>query len=58
MPGRELIQIDKLFISPFLPDDSQDLFEYLSDPQIYRYKPGEPTNVEQVHIKFHKKYVN
>jgi RimJ/RimL family protein N-acetyltransferase len=33
---------DRLAIRRFRPADADDLFEYLSDPQIYRFEPGEP----------------
>ncbi len=33
---------ERLTIRRFRPEDADDLFEYLSDPQIYRFEPGEP----------------
>ena len=44
------LQTKRLIIRPFLSQDAQDLYEYLSDPQIYRYEPGEPINLEQAKI--------
>ena len=32
----------RLTIRRFRPADADDLYEYLSDPQIYRFEPGEP----------------
>lgn len=32
----------RLAMRRFRPEDADDLFEYLSDPQIYRFEPGEP----------------
>ena len=37
----------RLLIRRFRPEDAADLFEYLSDPQIYRFEPGEPINRAQ-----------
>jgi len=39
-----------LMIRPFSVEDVQDLYEYLSDPQIYRYEPGEPINMEKAQV--------
>lgn len=33
---------DRLTIRRFRPEDADDLFEYLSDPQVYRFEPGNP----------------
>lgn len=37
----------RLAIRRFRPEDAADLFEYLSDPQIYRFEPGEPIDRAQ-----------
>jgi ribosomal-protein-alanine N-acetyltransferase len=37
-----LIQTDRLILRPFLPADSADAFEYLSDPATYIFEPGKP----------------
>jgi RimJ/RimL family protein N-acetyltransferase len=37
----------RLAIRRFRPEDAADLFEYLSDPEIYRFEPGEPINRAQ-----------
>ncbi|MDO9085070.1 MAG: GNAT family N-acetyltransferase [Anaerolineaceae bacterium] len=47
MTAREQIHTDRLIIRAFLESDTQDLYEYLSDPQIYRYEPGEPIDQQQ-----------
>ena len=33
---------NRLTIRRFRPADADDLHEYLSDPQVYRFEPGEP----------------
>lgn len=47
MAFREPIQVEKLSIRAFKETDAVDLFEYLSDPQIYQYEPGEPISLEE-----------
>jgi len=42
-----MISTDRLTIRPFTKDDGRDLYEYLSNPAIYRYEPGEPISLEQ-----------
>ena len=42
-----MIETDRLIIRGFDANDWQDLFEYLSDPAIYTYEPGEPINHQQ-----------
>jgi RimJ/RimL family protein N-acetyltransferase len=37
----------RLAIRRFHPEDADDLFEYLSDAQIYRFEPGEPLDRTQ-----------
>jgi len=37
----------RLAIRRFRPEDAADLFEYLSDPQVYRFEPGEPIDRDQ-----------
>ena len=41
------IQTERLTIRRFKETDAKDLYEYLSDPQIYQYEPGEPITLEQ-----------
>ena len=36
----------RLTIRRFRPADADDLHEYLSDPQVYRFEPGEPLDHE------------
>lgn len=50
MPAREQIATERITIRAFVESDAQDLYEYLSDPQIYRYEPGEPIHLEQAQI--------
>ena len=42
-----MIQTSRLFIRPFQEQDSESLFEYLSDPTVYRFEPGEPVSLEE-----------
>lgn len=37
----------RLLIRRFQVQDYPDLFEYLSDPDVYRYEPGAPITLEQ-----------
>jgi ribosomal-protein-alanine N-acetyltransferase len=41
------IETGRLIIRGFDSSDWRDLFEYLSDPDIYIYEPGEPTTPQQ-----------
>ena len=41
-----MIETKRLFIRQFLPSDFNDLYEYLSDPSIYVYEPGEPISLD------------
>jgi ribosomal-protein-alanine N-acetyltransferase len=41
------IETDRLIVRPFRPDDWQDLFAYLSLPEIYEFEPGGPVDAEQ-----------
>jgi RimJ/RimL family protein N-acetyltransferase len=47
MALREKIQTERLTIRRFEEIDAVDLYEYLSDPKIYQYEPGEPVSLEQ-----------
>lgn len=44
-----MIETDRLTIRRFTPPDDQDLYEYLSNPDVYLYEPGNPINREQAH---------
>jgi [ribosomal protein S5]-alanine N-acetyltransferase len=37
----------RLTIRRFRPEDAGDLYDYLSDPQVYRFEPGEPIDRAQ-----------
>jgi RimJ/RimL family protein N-acetyltransferase len=50
MIPKEQIHTQRLMVRSFSKEDALDLYEYLSDPQIYRYEPGEPINLEQAEI--------
>lgn len=41
------MQTPRLTIRRFNPADANDLYEYLSDPQIYRFEPGAPLDQAQ-----------
>ena len=40
------IKTERLIIRNFFESDYNDLFEYLSDKDTYRYEPGEPISIE------------
>ncbi len=42
-----MIQTPRLIIRPFQEQDCNSLFEYLSDPGIYKYEPGEPITMDE-----------
>jgi RimJ/RimL family protein N-acetyltransferase len=42
-----MIQTPRLIIRPFQEQDCDSLFEYLSDPGIYQYEPGEPITLDE-----------
>jgi ribosomal-protein-alanine N-acetyltransferase len=42
-----MIQTPRLIIRSFQEQDYPALFEYLSDPTVYRFEPGEPVTLEQ-----------
>jgi [ribosomal protein S5]-alanine N-acetyltransferase len=48
-PSRYFLQLytDRLLIRPFGVDDCNDLFEYLSLPEIYVFEPGDPISIDQ-----------
>ncbi len=41
----------RLTIRRFRSDDAADLYEYLSDPQVYRFEPGEPLDRAQANLR-------
>jgi RimJ/RimL family protein N-acetyltransferase len=47
MREKTLIQTSRLFIRLFQEQDSNDLYEYLSDPSVYRFEPGKPISREE-----------
>ena len=42
-----MIPTKRLMIRPFTASDVADLHEYLSNPAIYKYEPGEPINFDR-----------
>jgi RimJ/RimL family protein N-acetyltransferase len=42
-----MITTERLIIRPFQKTDYQDLYEYLSLKEIYKYEPGEPVSLEE-----------
>lgn len=42
-----MINTSRLLIRPFQEQDYPSLFEYLSNPLVYRFEPGEPISLEQ-----------
>jgi RimJ/RimL family protein N-acetyltransferase len=53
MVSRVPIITERLRIRAFSMEDAQDLYEYLADPQIYQYEPGEPINLDQAYTLAH-----
>jgi RimJ/RimL family protein N-acetyltransferase len=41
----DMIETPRLLIRPFRPQDGPALFEYLSNPDVYRFEPGEPLSL-------------
>lgn len=41
-----MLETQRLVIRPFSPEDSEDLYEYLSDPQVVFYEPYEAYSKE------------
>lgn len=41
-----MIKTERLLIRQFKQSDYEDLYEYLSLPEIYEYEPGEPINMD------------
>ena len=44
------IKTKRLLIRNFTEDDCNDLYEYLSDKETYKYEPGEPITIETAKI--------
>ena len=42
-----MINTPRLLIRPFQEQDGQALYEYLSNPDVYRFEPGEPITLAQ-----------
>ena len=42
-----MIETKRLIIRQFKPEDSTDLFDYLSKPETYKFEPGEPVTIEE-----------
>jgi len=42
-----MIDTKRLFIRQFTLNDFNDLFDYLSEPEIYKFEPGKPVSVEE-----------
>ena len=42
-----MINTSRLLIRPFQEQDGQALFDYLSNPKVYRFEPGEPVSLAQ-----------
>jgi len=41
------IETPRLIVRPFQEDDGPDLFDYLSNPVVYRFEPGEPITLSE-----------
>lgn len=42
-----MIATPRLVVRAFQPEDAEDLYEYLSNDEIYRFEPGEPVDRQQ-----------
>ena len=42
-----MLSTERLIIRPFLESDYQDLYEYLSLPETYRFEPGKPITLNE-----------
>ena len=42
-----MIETDRLIVRPFENTDYLDLHEYLSDPSVYEFEPGDPINIDE-----------
>ncbi len=42
-----MLTTERLIVRPFMGSDYQDLHEYLSLEEIYRFEPGEPISLEE-----------
>ena len=42
----QIVCTNRLTIRPFAASDAADLYEYLSDPTVYKYEPGEPISLD------------
>ena len=45
-----MLLTERLIIRPFLKSDYQDLYEYLSQEETYRFERGEPISIEKAKI--------
>jgi ribosomal-protein-alanine N-acetyltransferase len=45
-----LIETKRLLIRRFSPADFMDLFEYLSEPDVYAFEPGKPVSIDEAKI--------
>ncbi len=43
----EALSTARLAVRRFRPEDAVDLYEYLSDPRVYRFEPGEPLDRDE-----------
>ena len=42
-----MLETERLIIRPFRKSDYQDLYEYLSLEEIYRFEPGQPVSIKE-----------
>lgn len=42
-----MISTKRLMIRRFTINDATDLYEYLSNPAVYRYEPGDPIDIDE-----------
>ncbi len=42
-----MIETKRLIVRRFTPEDYSDLYEYLSEPEIYTFEPGKPVSIDE-----------
>lgn len=43
-----ILETDRLILRRYMENDLQDLYEYLSDPEVVKFEPHKPMNMEEV----------
>lgn len=48
MNNKTILETERLILRRYTENDLQDLYEYLSDPQVVAYEPYQPMTIEEV----------